>query len=60
MRRPEADTKEMADSYVTSQPVCLEAAREKGMGRLWGSHRECLQREGIQMLVHKTQLNGLQ
>lgn len=38
MRRPEADTKEMGNSYLTLQPVCLEAAREKGMGQRWGSH----------------------
>lgn len=38
MRCPEADTKEMGNSYLTLQPVCLEAAREKGMEQLWGSH----------------------
>ena len=38
MRCPEAATKKMGNFYLTLQPVCLKAAREKGMERLWGSH----------------------
>ena len=61
MRCPEADTKEMGNSYLTLQACLPGGCKGERDGAALGQPSESAwQREGIQMLVHKIQLNRLQ